>query len=97
MQHDQVPTQPASVLWGQRLQRLVSFRIGCLAAIVALIVAAIASAVWRPLVGPVFFLVFAAVMVLAMFNDRNILYCPYCRKRVKMGATTCHHCGQNVL
>lgn len=24
------------------------------------------------------------------------LKCPYCRKRVKLGATVCHHCGRPV-
>jgi hypothetical protein len=24
----------------------------------------------------------------------QVYYCPHCRKRVKMGADLCHHCGQ---
>lgn len=26
----------------------------------------------------------------------SALRCPYCRKRVKLGATHCHHCGRPV-
>jgi len=26
----------------------------------------------------------------------SALKCPYCRKRVKLGATHCHHCGRAV-
>jgi hypothetical protein len=27
----------------------------------------------------------------------TVLYCPHCRKRVKIGATSCHHCGRTVV
>lgn len=26
----------------------------------------------------------------------SALRCPYCRKRVKLGAAACHHCGRTV-
>jgi hypothetical protein len=26
----------------------------------------------------------------------NVLYCPRCGKRVKLGHDTCHHCGATV-
>lgn len=26
----------------------------------------------------------------------SALKCPHCRKRVKLGATVCHHCGRTV-
>jgi hypothetical protein len=26
----------------------------------------------------------------------QVYYCPHCRKRVKMDAAVCHHCGRTV-
>lgn len=36
------------------------------------------------------------LIVLGMFSGGIVLKCPYCHKRVKIGATTCHHCGRTV-
>ena len=40
----------------------------------------------------VFFVVFALIAA----ANVGKLRCPACRKRVKLGATRCHHCGENV-
>ena len=34
--------------------------------------------------------------ILPLLNGTSALKCPYCRKRVKLGATVCHHCGRSV-
>lgn len=82
--------------WGQRLQRVLSVRIGCMGLIVAGVAAALTGALWEPLAAIVFWPVLIAFMLAAIFNDENVLNCPHCRKRVKIGASTCHHCGQTV-
>jgi hypothetical protein len=41
---------------------------------------------------PLFVLTLAGVV----FNDAQVLRCPNCRKRIKLGADTCHHCGRKV-
>jgi hypothetical protein len=53
---------------------------------------ALAAALWPPL-GVV---AFVGVYVLAFLNTGAVYACPSCRKRVKVGATHCHHCGQAV-
>lgn len=43
--------------------------------------------------------VFPAFVVLAIvigLANAGKLKCPYCRKRVKLGASVCHHCGRDV-
>ena len=30
---------------------------------------------------------------IAVFNDEQMIRCDQCGKRVKLGASTCHHCG----
>lgn len=77
------------------VERALSFRIlfGC--AFVAIVAGVIASLLWTPLAYlaiPVFLVVWG----LAIVNDDNVLRCPYCAKRVKLGASTCHHCGRTV-
>jgi hypothetical protein len=42
------------------------------------------------------FLIAAAAMILMLSSGRTALKCPFCRKRVKLGATVCHHCGRAV-
>jgi hypothetical protein len=47
-------------------------------------------------VGVVFFPIFLFLLVAQLLDKSHILYCPFCRKRVKMGADVCHHCGRVV-
>ena len=34
--------------------------------------------------------------VIPLLAGTSALRCPFCRKRVKLGATHCHHCGRAV-
>lgn len=76
---------------------LTSFRFLFGNFIIAAILAAVASLV-SPILGTVVLIaVFGLLVVGGAMNPNLVLYCPYCKKRVKMGATTCHHCGQVVV
>jgi DNA-directed RNA polymerase subunit RPC12/RpoP len=35
-------------------------------------------------------------LIFALATDRMKLKCPYCGKRVKIGASHCHHCGRQA-
>jgi ribosomal protein S27AE len=83
-------------LWGQRLGRLFSFRVQMACIFAAAIVGFLLSLLWGPLVWAIW-PVYALLVLASVFNDDNVLYCPFCKKRVKMGAQACHHCGRSVL
>lgn len=36
------------------------------------------------------------LLIAPLMTGQSALRCPYCRKRVKLGATVCHHCGRPV-
>lgn len=77
------------------LDRAFSFRVllGC--GLVAALVGALLSLVWEPLsYGAV--PVFVALWIGVVLNDDTVVRCPHCRKRVKVGASTCHRCGLDV-
>lgn len=40
------------------------------------------------------FFVALAAIVIPLLAGATVLKCRYCRKRVKLGATACHHCGR---
>jgi predicted amidophosphoribosyltransferase len=40
--------------------------------------------------------IFVVLFVLIAANNIGKLKCPYCGKRVKIGAGVCHHCGRDV-
>lgn len=42
------------------------------------------------------FLLVGGVLVFAVMSGRPKLRCSFCRKRVKIGAAACHHCGRIV-
>lgn len=42
---------------------------------------------------PVVWVVAAMVYLLAVLNEAQMIRCSACGKRVKMGSSTCHHCG----
>ncbi len=77
------------------LQRALSIRIIFGSLFAALLISVVLGVLWGPLVY-LFFPIFALAYGGAILNDANVLYCPYCRKRVKLGANTCHHCGRTV-
>lgn len=78
------------------IDKLFSLRVWLLCGFLAGLVSAGAGAIWSPLAGPVF--VIALVLILGgyVLSPSTAAVCPYCRKRVKLGASTCHHCGQTV-
>ena len=60
--------------------------------------ALLASAVHLPgLVWPLFIGILVMYVVGRLAGTTGPLKCPYCRKRVKLGATTCHHCGRDTV
>ena len=77
-------------------------RLGCLSLFVALVVALIAESLHFPqiLVSILFFGVLALCFVgglLPIIRGESAFSCPHCRKMVKLGANTCHHCGKSVV
>jgi hypothetical protein len=60
------------------------------------LLASFASGGNSTVVGIVFFGVLA-LYAFALMSGRMKLKCPYCHKRVKLQATTCHHCGRDVV
>ena len=47
-------------------------------------------------VGTVVFFASVVLLVVPLLGGVTALKCPACRKRVKLGATACHHCGRAV-
>ena len=87
--------------WPGAAQRFGSARfgcsMGCLGAVIALPLALIAAWIWEPLAAPVVIIVIFSVWILGvLFSNNGPLKCPYCGKRVKIGADACHHCGRIV-
>jgi len=79
-----------------RLENFLSFRVVLVALVPAALLAGLGDAIWRPL-GPVVGVVgWLVIYVLLAAATGTVLYCPHCRKRVKMGAAACHHCGRTV-
>jgi hypothetical protein len=80
-----------------RLQNLFSLRVLSVSAVVAFVAAWLGSLVSEPLGIFLGIAVFLLAWLGAGFReDAPVLYCPYCRKRVKAGASVCHHCGRDV-
>lgn len=78
-------------------QTLFSFRFLFGNLIVAAVIAILPSLLWPPLGAVVFFGAFAVLVIVGAMNPELVLYCPYCKKRVKAGASACHHCGRAVV
>jgi hypothetical protein len=78
------------------IRNLLSFRLMFGALVLGVIAGAVAGIASNALVGPVAIVVAVIVWVFAAVNPQTVLYCPFCRKRVKAGASACHHCGRTV-
>lgn len=78
-------------------QTLFSFRFLFGNLIIAALIAILPSLLWAPLGAVVFFGAFAVLVVVGATNPELVLYCPHCKKRVKAGASACHHCGRVVV
>lgn len=83
------------IVAAQLTRRLASIRIFFMALFGGLLVAVPLSLIARPL-GYAFFPVFLLLWLGTALNRDYALDCPHCRKRVKMGAGVCHHCGRSV-
>lgn len=80
---------------GEAIRQLASIRLILIALFGGLLVAIPLSMIARPL-GYAFFPVFLLLWIGTALSRDYALYCPHCRKRVKMGANVCHHCGRTV-
>ena len=65
----------------------------------ALVLPILLAIVWHGV--PPWVLILAFLLGLAgaaapLLRGQSSLKCPYCRKRVKLGATVCHHCGRSA-
>jgi predicted amidophosphoribosyltransferase len=61
----------------------------------AFLIGFVLSLLWQPLVW-LGWPLYALLVLASVFDDTNVLYCPFCRKRVKLNAKACHHCGRTV-
>lgn len=77
-------------------RKVASVRVWIGAAIPAVIVGALLGEVWRPLVY-LWIPLFAVLWLILVIDPTHVLYCPHCSKRVKAGASACHHCGRDVV
>jgi hypothetical protein len=75
---------------------LFSLRVWFGAIFVGLIAAILPALLWPPL-GTVAFILGAGWTIYFQVAHGNPLYCPACKKRVKIGATACHHCGRATV
>jgi hypothetical protein len=80
-------------LWTARIERATSFRLLLICLFLAGLSGALAGAIWDPLSAPVAVVVGFGGWIGAVCNDEQMAKCDACRKRVKFGATACHHCG----
>lgn len=80
-------------LWSARIDRALSFRVGCMTLLLGVIAGALVGALWEPLAMPVTILVWVVSWLGVVMNDEQMAKCDACMKRVKLGATACHHCG----
>jgi hypothetical protein len=87
----QVRTHPGAVL-----RNALPFRLVFAAFLIAAIPGYVGSLIAPAVGGVLFFGVFIPVWLLSAANPLVVLYCPFCGKRVKMGADSCHHCGRRV-
>jgi hypothetical protein len=77
------------------LQRALSVRVIVACAVLAAVAGGLLSLLWQPL-AYVAVPVFVVAWIGSTLNQEAVLYCPHCRKRVKVGAGVCHHCGRDV-
>lgn len=76
-------------------KKLMSLRLMAGAMTLGLLTAIPLALIWDPLAW-LGLLVAVAVWWLAAATPGYVLYCPHCRKRVKAGASVCHHCGRQT-
>lgn len=79
-----------------RVENFFSVRIILLALVAGALMAGLAGAIWEPLGPPVGVIGWVLAYLLLAATPGNVLYCPHCRKRTKIGASVCHHCQRAV-
>lgn len=94
-QREAPPTERQLASVGEVVRRLLSIRLIVIALFGGVLVAVLLSLIARPL-GYAFFPVFLVLWIGTALSRDYALDCPHCRKRVKMGANVCHHCGRTV-
>lgn len=83
-------------LWAGRIARALSIRVIVVSLVFGIAVGVLAGLVRPSLTMPVAWIAAAAAYAVAILNDGQMIHCAACRKRVKLGATTCHHCGYRL-
>ena len=80
-------------VWGGRLSRALSLRVLALCLVAGVGFGVLVGLVWPSATMPTVWVVAALCYVAAVLNDGQMVRCDPCRKRVKLGANRCHHCG----
>lgn len=70
-------------------------RVGFMYLLAASAIAGLTHATW--LATPLFIIFIALHIAGRLAGTIGPTKCPYCRKRVKLGANVCHHCAHNTM
>lgn len=79
--------------WLPRLGRAFSLRVIAVSLIGGVCFGVLAGLAWPDATMPVMWLSALGLYLIAVMNDGQMVKCDACRKRVKLGAERCHHCG----
>ena len=77
-------------------QRATSLRVLASAIFAGIILGWLASLISEDFGFPIFAATAVGVLLIQVLNEDNVIVCPECRGRVKLGASRCRHCGQPV-
>lgn len=80
-------------VWGGRVARALSLRVIVVSLVGGVGIGVLVGLAWSQATIPAMWLSAAGLYGMAVMNDGQMIHCAACRKRVKLGATTCHHCG----
>ena len=80
-------------IWGGRLQRALSFRVIVVCLVGGVGVGVLVGMKWPGATIPTMWVTAGVLYLIAVMNDDQMTRCDACSKRVKLGASTCHHCG----
>lgn len=80
------------IRWANLASTRLWFAGACIAALPAIAV----GALWSAGGFVVFFAIIGVVLWANALPTGPVMYCPWCKKRVKMGADVCHECGRTV-
>ena len=79
--------------WGGRIGRAFSLRVVLSSLFTGLLAGVVVGLVWPAAQMVVMWSAAAICYVGFVVADGQMTKCDACRKRVKLGASTCHHCG----